>query len=55
LVVDDHLAQTFDTHEPRVGGGRTRSRRGANVGDMFLSIGDVGAAAGAHYGLRLTA
>jgi sugar lactone lactonase YvrE len=45
LVVDDHLAQTFDapTNIAWVGEGLDRVAI-ANVGDTFLSIGDVGAA-----------
>ena len=57
-MVDDHLAQTFDapTNIAWVGAELDRVVV-ANVGDTFLSIGDVGVAGrtAALPGLRLTA
>ena len=45
LVVDDHLAQTFDAPTNIAWVGEALDRVAiANVGDTFLSIGDVGAA-----------
>jgi gluconolactonase len=45
LVLDDHLAQTFDAPTNIAWAGTTLDRAVvANVGDTFLSIGDVGVA-----------